>query len=429
MPVTEREVQEALQWVAPYPESFTWQYVNWAYTWTGSPMAYQFACALSLVAAVFPAQGRLSGLGGSDVIGNIWFLLVGDQNSSMKTTAIGAAQDLLTAVDPRAARSTRGSYEAAFDSFGGKEPTPVQLLISKDGGDFFSRTKGSAYQANWKPWLTEAFDGKADSRDTKRGGQVYVPCFRLSLLMGINPEFLGQHAEEGDWNNGFLMRFGFLFCDAERNVRKYDEDEYATRYEYLKQRLLQMKLCPSAAPCIGLEPDAEALFFQWEQDYLARRVPGIAPKVHHRGVLLAKKAAMLMGWDFGPGREGQPWKIPMHCLVPALYFAEWHYKSLKELSSLIITTPAMRARRRVLQVLMARPEGMWTAIGEICTEAQMLLHDTKKVLASLIVERQIEEAKVGRELFYRIHPEPGVFPEFIPGGLAASLPVFEVPKG
>ena len=382
---------------------------------------------MTLLGACIPPEAKVTGLGGSDIIGNFWTMLVGEQSKARKTTAVEAAHELLYSVAPERARFTRGSYEAAFDSFKGQ---PSQLLLCREGGDFLMRTKGNSYQANWKPWLTDAFDGGGDKRDTKKGGMVEVPMFRVSLLSGINPEFLGQHAEESDWINGFLSRFCFLHCELERNIMEHMEDKHGARWEFLRSRLLQLKLYPHAPPCIGFEPDARDVYYQWSEEYAKRKIPGAPPGIHDRGPLFARKIALLLGWDLEIPQQGDPWKIPLQCLIPGIYMAEWHYQSLCEISSLIVTSPAMRMRRNVLQVLSAHAPGEWVAMGQICTEAKMLLTPVRQVLGTLVCERQVEELAIGKtDRFYRIHPEPGVF-DLPTVALGASIPPIQfLPPG
>lgn len=417
MPVTEQQVAEALSRWAP-ESSFVRQYVAYGMGQNGSPLAYHMACALGILAVSTPLDLELEEVFGGGIFPNVWMLLVGDQGSKgRKSDSIKLARKVLGAAMPELACSPAGSPQEQFDSFA-PDKKPKQLIFAIEGGAFFGAAKGSQNMADYKPTLMKLYDGAPDERNTLKK-KVRVESPRPSLLCGINPAFLGQYADRGDWHNGFLQRFVFISCKPERNMRTPSEPPKGERWEWLLRWLAAAKTQLNPGPCLGLSAEAEERYFTWEEEYQERRVPGPEPAIHGRGALNAAKIALLLGWDYGPGRLGQPWRVPLECMEFAIQIAEWHYMSLCEISGEIVTSVDMRDRRSVLRAMEGHPEGSWVAFGRIITDAQLLKRRIEVLLESLLAERIIERITTESGTFYRKITGP---PDYREPPAVASVP-------
>jgi hypothetical protein len=120
---------------------------------------------------------------------------------------------------------------------------------------------------------------------------------------------------------------------------------------------------------------------------------------------MARKTALLLGWENGNGRQGGPWKIGMEELFPALMIAELHLKSIISLSDIISEHGDARLRRTVLDAL---PPGALKSLGDIIAYTKMKKKTITEALDSLCEEGTVVRYNVtgAAPVFTRAAGEP-----------------------
>ena len=144
-----------------------------------------------------------------------------------------------------------------------------------------------------------------------------------------------------------------------------------------------------AGYCVGLTPKALELWTAWYYELDRRHLPSIVMGVKSRAPTIARKAALLYGWDYGPARRGQNWLVDIDILVPAIKLAELHISSLIGLSDKIAEHPDARLRRSVLSALETC--GGRASLGQILGILKLRKRPVMESLESLL-----EEGRVGR---------------------------------
>ena len=436
MPITEAAVGEALAWAAQNaPESYVFQHVRYAATQDGAPLAYHVAGALSIASVLCPLDLELWELRGAPYYPHTWWMVLGEQGPrGRKSNAVSLAKRVLRAAVPDLASSPAQSPQEQVESFA-DERKPRQLIFESEGGSFFAATKGTQNMVSYKPVLTKLYDGDVDDFNTKKS-KVHVARPRPTLLMGINPTFLGQHADRHDWHNGFLHRFGFIYAKPEREIQKPLEPARGPGWEYLVNWIAGSYSITSGPPGGALlTPEAYERYFAWDLEYTSRRVPGAEPNIHSRGSgQLALRVALVFAWELHVGRilagkvKGaalkEPLAVPIHAMEMGIRMAEWHYQSLCEISSEIITSNDMRDRRAILRALEDQPGNCWIPLGQILRDAQMLKHKAQPVLLSLVEEKLVENCQVGTAVYWRKRAEA---PDYTPLSGGVNMSPLELP--
>lgn len=427
MPVTEAEVKDALAWAAEKAEhSYVLNHIRYAETQDGAPLAYHIAGALAIASVLCPLNLELGGLRGAPYYPHTWWMILGEQGPrGRKSNAVSLAKRLLRAAAPELACSPAQSPQEQAESFA-VERKPRQLIFETEGGAFFSATKGTQNMVSYKPTLTKLYDGDVDDFNTKKS-KVHLANPRPTLLMGINPTYLGQHADRGDWHNGFLHRFGFIHARPERDVQHLLEPARGPRWDYCVNWIAGAHTFTEAPPGgASLTSEAAARYFAWDAEYVSRRVPGPEANIHSRGSgQLALRVALVFAWELYVGSvltgRAKPLAGALDVDLPAMELgiraAEWHFQSLCELSEEIVVTPDMRDRRAILRALAGGPPGAWLPLGLVLRDAQMLEHKANPVLKSLETEGLVEPFQMGaKQKYWRLKAEtPNYAP--LPGGV------------
>jgi hypothetical protein len=162
-----------------------------------------------------------------------------------------------------------------------------------------------------------------------------------------------------------------------------------TDFQWLVDELQKRATTQTAGWCMGLDNGAKRYWNDWFNDVSSRTLPSNIIGIRARAPTICRKIALIYGWDFGPATLGQPWKMDISILEPAIAFTELHIKSLVDLSQVIAEHADARLRRSVLMAI--DQHGGVATLGEILGVLKM-----RKRIVTEHLDALIEEGTVGK---------------------------------
>lgn len=384
--ITEKQVFAAL------PRSgFLRSYVEWAGRWLEANVAFHLPAALALLSQTVPTDLGFPGV--TVMRANFYGLLVGPSSVSGKTRSVEAAQGVLDRVLPDRILTKPGSPQACIDALNGLP----QILFYDEFGSFLQGTEGSQL-GPLRMVLTDLYDcgraGRALVKDRQKGKQAKTtePNPRLSLLGGVAPGLLEEFTTEIDWTEGFLARFFTIYASAERRVPYSQFDTGATERDRLADLLAGYYAQAADAftpiqPCQGFTVAAASLWESWRSKLRKRadRSDDASRAAIHRAQGHALKAALLLTWDYGQARSGQPWLVDTDALEPALAFTELHMQSVEEIAEGLASSFDMKDQRRMYRAIGEEP----ITFGEAIKRAKLTKKRGDEMVTTLIEKGMI----------------------------------------
>lgn len=374
--VTEEDVIKALP-----DQGFVRTYVYHAMKQTTSPLCYHLGTGLSILATTCPLDYGMWYAG--QLRANLFTLLVGRSGEDQKSSALGVGKEILFNAAASLIGDYPGSAEGLIDSLSGN---PVQLIPISEFGRFLSSAQGGYFE-QIKTLLADLWDSHPIQRAKANGRVIRVDNPRLSIMAACSIPYLEKHTLSEDWSGGFMGRWAVMYGQRTR----IDPDPVGDRtyVPTLVNTLANRANTSTAGWCVGLTPEAKQLWDAWFHDLYARRLPSQVMGVRSRAPTLARKVALLYGWDYGQAVQGQDWRMGLDVLVPAIKFAELHIKSLVGLSSKIADHPDARMRREVLQALEFF-DGK-AALGQILGYLKKRKRPIVEILDSLLEEGKVRK--------------------------------------
>lgn len=168
-----------------------------------------------------------------------------------------------------------------------------------------------------------------------------------------------------------------------------------TKVPWLAKTLKAFAGTKKAGWCQGLDSGAKVLWNEWYRDVMTRNLPSNIIGIRARAPTLARKVCLCYGWDFGPARQGKPWRIDVLTLELAIQLVELHIKSLTDLSYVIADHPDARLRRSVLMAIESK--GGLASLGEILGVMKMRKRPILEMLDSLKEEGRVRKVQVSAE--------------------------------
>lgn len=403
---------------------FSSKYIDYACRQGDSPTAYHLINCFGLLAAAAPINLTLQSVVGGTHYANWWGITVGRPGVDHKTSAQGYATELLALANPLRVGSVAGSYEGIVSLL--KPPHSTRLCPITEMGHFLSATGSNNhndYGSKVKPFLTDIFDCRPYHRVVNQK-PANIPNPRLSLLAAVNLDLLQTHASPSDWGGGFLSRWCVLHAQTERDD---PEDDVIPTPQERDDMVLELRSLINApvGPCEGMTKDAGALWRAWQsemRDEAAANVTNAQAAIHGRVSLHAIKMCLLWGFDFGPARDGNAWRISLDLLEPAMEIAKLHRMCMRDLASCAQPTPFLRMRREVMTIIeqaAAADSHRWIPFGEILRSFTMGKQHLVQVLDSIVSEETtLEFDNVGRGAFRLPIPESDQQEYMDPGTLA-----------
>jgi Protein of unknown function (DUF3987) len=384
-------------------------YVQWARGCIDAHVLYHVGVGLALLSQAVPRE--LYGPFGTKIRANLYVLLVGESGESRKTISIEMGRDEVlraSGIVKPGANETPGSHEILIDNL---IAHPQQLICYSEFGHFLSSSE-KGYLQPVRSAFTQVYDNGPLSRPTitgkkAKGGPSQVDDPRLSLLCGCSQPYLERHTDPSDWAGGFMSRFLMFSTVRERLTKKFISNEAGAKA--LAERLAimhaagqngqgqvlsleQSMVGPGYGPCTGFDPEADKLWDQW-RDVVDARIKTAPLELRgscSRAITAAMKIALILGYDYGPARQGQPWAIPVSCLGPAIQFANFHLRSIEEVGSYLALSQDMRQRRVVLDIIR-EGKGVPVPLYKIVTESKLLKRRVKELIDSLETERLVSQ--------------------------------------
>ena len=387
--VTEQDVVRALP-----DHGFVRSYVIHAMKQTTSPLVYHLGVGLSILACTCPMNYGMWYAG--QLRANLFTLVVGRSGEDQKSTAIGIGKEILFEAAPDLIGNYPGSAEGLIDSLG---EFPSQIIPISEFGKFLSQAQGGYFE-QIKTLLADLWDSQAVQRARANGRITRVDHPRLSIMAACSIPYLERHTLSEDWSGGFMGRWAIMYGKRTR----VDPNPVGDRsgFQYLVDELQRRAASGVAGWCDGLTDEAERYWNSWYHDLYSRRLPSQVMGVRSRAPTLARKVALLYGWDFGQARQGHNWRMGMDTLGPAIKFAELHIKSLVGLSSRIADHPDARMRREVIQALEYF-DGE-ANLGQILGHLKKRKRVVTEVLDSLLEENRVRKMSNEYGYFYELSP-------------------------
>lgn len=383
--VTEQDVVDALP-----PQGFVRNYVIHAMKQTTSPLAYHLGTGISVLAATCPLNYGMWYAGA--LRANMFTLLVGRSGEDQKSSALSIGREVLFEAAAPLIGDYPGSPEGLIDSLA---RAPSQIIPISEFGRFLSSAQRGYFEAI-KTLLADLWDSHSVQRAKANGRSIRVQDPRLSIMAACSIPYLEKHTLAEDWSGGFMGRWAVMYGRRER----VDPDPVGDRTMFLPlvNFIKSRASIPTAGWCDGLDKGASKLWEEWYHDVYSRKLPNQIVGVRARAPTIARKVALIYGWDFGPASEGKNWRISLNEMEPALKFAELHIKSLVGLSSKIADHPDARLRRSVLEAI-EHNKGVAT-LGQVLSYLKMRKRPIVETLDSLLEEGLLVKASTANGYAY-----------------------------
>ena len=115
---------------------------------------------------------------------------------------------------------------------------------------------------------------------------------------------------------------------------------------------------------------------------------------------MARKIALVLGWDYGAAQAGQPWKMGLDLLEPAIAITELHIRSLVDLSDVIAEHADARMRRSVIEAIDSK--GGTATFGEILGRLKMRKRPVQESLEALLEEGRVKRLNTSLGFAYEL---------------------------
>jgi hypothetical protein len=359
---------------------------------TTAPLVYHLGVGLSILSATCPTNYGMFYAG--MLRPNFYCLLVGRSGEDQKSSAITVGQGLLFEAAAPLVGDFPGSAEGLIDSLS-RQPTQL-IPISEFGKLLASAQRG--YFEPIKTLLTDVWDAGPLQRAKANGKTVRVDHPRLSVVGGCSIPYLEKHTLAEDWTGGFMGRWCVLLAQRERTDPDPVGDQ--TLKPWLVQELQARATTPAAGWCSGLTAAAADVWRDWFNDVTNRQLPSNIVGIRSRAPTIARKVALLYGWDYGPAMAGQPWQMGLDVLEPAIAFAELHVASLVDLAEVIADHPDARLRRTVLEVIKRR--GNEATLGDLLLDTKMKKRPIAEMLDAMVESGTVVKLNTPIGVVYRV---------------------------
>lgn len=415
-PLTASEVVAAV----PMRDCFITRYLRWASPQTDAPIAYHLATALGLLATVAPTDLAIV-YAGPPMHANLFVLVAGRSGEDRKSTATAMGRGLLIRAAPSLAGHEPGSAEGLIDALAAQ---PTQMISYSEFGSFLARAQEGSYFEAIKTRYNELFDAVPVQRMKASGKGVIVDKPRVSILAACATPYLEKYTEPVDWSGGFMGRWLVFYSHREKLLPFGAAADPALEASLIAE--LGARSTMSAGKCVGLTPEAEALWTTWFADVSNRPLPDYIVGARARVPTMAMRVALLLGWDYGGALTGGEWRLTPDEIEPAIKIAELHLRSVTAIADVLCESRDMRDRRAVLNVVQSRGP---LSFGDVCKHAKLLKRRVHEILDTLCEEKTVALLHIDGAPHYaitnvgiRVAATQGTGPSLPAGAEAAALP-------
>jgi hypothetical protein len=291
-----------------------------------------------------------------------------------------------------------GSAEGLIESLAAQES---QFIPISEFGKFLSSAQRGYYEPI-KTLLADAWDCLPQQRAkaARQGQRVVIRADnpRLSIGAACSIPYLEKHTLAEDWTGGFMGRWLVFFGKRERTMANPVPD--MTYYQQLVDGLRQRATAQSAGWCTGLDPVAMLRWEDWYTEVCNRRLPDNIVGIRARAPTLARKIALVLGWDYGAARNNAPWQMGLDILEPAIAITELHIKSLVSLAEVIAEHPDARLRRSIIRAIDVR--GGQASLGQVLGRLKMKKRPVLEMMDSLLEEGRVKRLRTSDGYVYEL---------------------------
>lgn len=359
---------------------------------TTSPLAYHIGVGLSILAATCPQPYGMRYAG--TLRPNMYTLLVGRSGEDQKSSALGIGKEVLFEAAAALCGDFPGSAEGLIESL---DRQNTQLITVSEFGKLLAAAQRGYFEPI-KTLLTDAWDCTPQQRAKANNKIIRVDNPRLSVMGGCSVPYLEKHTLAEDWTGGFMGRWFVIHAQRER----VDPDPVGddSMKPWLVDELKRRAYTPAAGDILGLTPAAKQYWADWFAEVSNRQLPGNIVGIRARAPTIARKIAMLLGWDYGGAIAGQSWYMDLDVLVPAIAITELHIRSLVDLAEVIAEHPDARARRSVLDAI--RVSGGEATLGQILTIMKSKRRPVMESLDAIMEEGRVVRYDTALGAVYRL---------------------------
>jgi hypothetical protein len=370
----------------PPSGTFLHDYVRYAMRCTDAHAAQHILGGLVCLAQTLPIDFGIPS-GDAMLRGNIYCLSVGPSTEARKSASLSIARNMLNAAQISNIVETPGSAEGLLELI---REMPRCLLAYSEFGSFLAQTQ-SGYAVPIKTLLTDAYDSISLGRGlaNKRRGSIENP--RVSIYGASTLDFLERHTEPVDWTGGFLGRFLTIYTEKRERTYPRQPSQLQGQRELADRLQTYASIDVEVGECLGFEASTDEAWTEWyyETEKRARSSARETKAAIARAPGMALKIALILAWDFGSARTGQPWYVTNRELKYAIKLTELHIDSVLEIGDHLAPSRDLRDRLKVLGVI---PADRAVSTGQIITQSKVGL---KKRVLDLLATLE-EEGLVAR---------------------------------
>ena len=368
------------------------RYVVHALKQTTAPLVYHIGVGITILGTTCPLAYGMHYAG--PLRANNFCLLVGRSGEDMKSSALSVGKDILDKAAAPLIGDFPGSPEGLIDSLSRR---PSQFIPISEFGKFLSAAQRGYFEPT-KTLLADLWDAQSTQRTKANNKVIRVPHPRLSIGAACSIPYLEKHTLSEDWTGGFMGRWLVLYGKRERDDPDPVGDQ--TDMQWLVDEVRNRATTTKAGWCNGLEPSAQQYWADWYNDVTNRRLPDNIIGIRSRAPTMARKIALVLGWDYGNALIAQPWLMGLDLLEPAIAITELHIKSLIHLSEVIAEHSDARFRRSVVQAILAF-NGIAT-LGQILGVLKTTKRKVVEMLDSLMEEGRVKKVVVPGTTMYEL---------------------------
>lgn len=396
-------------------ETFIERYISWCKELTDAAPQYHQAGAFMALSGTLSANIILRTSFGK-LLGNLWFMILGDTTLTRKTTSMRIAMNLLGDVDPSIMFATDGSMEGILTGIKARDGKSCIFFRDEFAG-LLTAMNNKDYMSDMPEHLTKLYDGDPMRRLLRKEEiSVYNPVF-LIMAGGIKSKIQTLFTEE-HISSGFIPRFIFITAEADltrtRPVGPPKDDNDSFR-EIIKNELLDIDNHYSNPPMgerksfnfgtqphfpVELTPEAWERYNQFEfvmtKSAIETGLSYLTP-MYDRLCKSTLKAAMLIA---ASRQRSLKVVVTLQDLLHAMYYARFWRDYANEVVHSIGKSPEERLIDKIMVQIKNTPGGV--SKGEL-----MQIHRLSSKQANGLFQTMID-----RELIYstvmsgtqRFHP-------------------------
>ncbi|MFA6134005.1 MAG: hypothetical protein WC869_08335 [Phycisphaerae bacterium] len=385
-------------------DSFLSQLITYTESQTEAPTPYALVNGLCALATVAPADLLIENLPGGPFKPLLWGMSIGRPRVERKTTSLRVTQRLL--FDARPDRMGNDPFTAAA-LVKGLESRPIVGFWFREYGAFMDRIANVASAADLQSILLDLFDAPDPFTKELKAKTYTIYGTRVSMCGAVNPGLIEQHSTEADHRSGWFGRWGPIIWSKRERTLDDEVPPDPERRQWLCDWLSGQANDPIGR-CEGLTPAAMTLWKEWNHDLdfeMAKSNSEAYIALTSGTPTCTIKMALLMAYDFGPARQGSPWRIDEDIVARAIAIGNMHHRSAVMVSERCHSSRDMQEYHKVLRCVSADPNAP-TSYMDILQGCALMKKRVDDLLETAKERGEVAPQSIrGKPNFYRLDPE------------------------